>query len=356
MTEPPSSASALISRRELLAGVGAAAVGGTLAGLVGAATAGVAKFPMPTSEELTVLVTGDAGTGNGNQYAVAAAARRVCERTGVDLALGLGDNIYENGPESDTDDEFDTKFERPNAGIDVPWLMILGNHDTSGLIPGSGGAPSRGDHEVAYHHRSPRWYMPSRYYRVALPAANPVVEFFAIDTTPLASAVMQLDPYYAWYGKYAKQQRRWLDAALAESTATWKIVLGHHPLRSNGQHGSAGEYDGITIGHYASGIHVKELYEEVVCGRADLILSGHDHTLQILDTGPTYGGTGQIVCGAAAKRNGAGKRATPAFWEAYDTLGFMMMTIRRDALTIDAYLVDPATGAETMAYRHMVPR
>ncbi|SHN20981.1 hypothetical protein [Streptomyces yunnanensis] len=28
--------------------------------------------------------------------------------------------------------------------------MVLGNHDCSGLIPGSGGAPSRGDREVLY--------------------------------------------------------------------------------------------------------------------------------------------------------------------------------------------------------------
>lgn len=51
---------------------------------------------------------------------VADAARAVCARRGVDLAIGLGDNIYENGPESSTDDEFQSKFERPNTGIDVP--------------------------------------------------------------------------------------------------------------------------------------------------------------------------------------------------------------------------------------------
>ncbi|WP_251077163.1 metallophosphoesterase, partial [Streptomyces benahoarensis] len=90
-------------------------------------------------------MTGDADTGDEAQYAVAAAARDVCRAEGVALAVGLGDNIYENGPESDHDAEFHDKFEKPNSGIDVPWLMVLGNHDCSGLLPGSGGDPSRGD-------------------------------------------------------------------------------------------------------------------------------------------------------------------------------------------------------------------
>ncbi|MEU2432647.1 hypothetical protein ABZ611_24645 [Streptomyces sp. NPDC007861] len=80
-----------------------------------------------------------------------------------------------------------------------------------------------------------------------------------------------------------REQRRWLDSALSASRATWKIMIGHHPYRNNGKHGSAGSYDGFVIGDHTSGIHLKEVYEEVVCGRADLILSGHDHTPQILE-------------------------------------------------------------------------
>ncbi|CAL9597504.1 hypothetical protein SUDANB19_05347 [Streptomyces sp. enrichment culture] len=346
-----------VSRRTVLAGAGGAGAAVVLGGAAAqpARADGVTKLPIPDKAELTVLLTGDAGTGEDGQWAVADAARTVCARQGVDLAIGLGDNIYENGPESDTDDEFRTKFERPNTGIDVPWLMVLGNHDTSGIIPGSGGRPSRGDHEIAYHRHSARWYMPDRYYSVTVPhgAAEPVAEFFALDTTPLSSYVLQTDPEYYWDGPFARRQRAWLDASLAASRARWKFVFAHHPLRNNGTHRNAGEYEGITCGDYLSGKHVKKLYEEVVVGRAEFLLSGHDHTLQILDTTDGHRGTQQIVCGAAAKTKGRASEPTnKAFWEAYDTLGFMLLTINAHQVVVDAYTVDPATAAPTHAHRH----
>ncbi|MFC0601148.1 metallophosphoesterase [Streptomyces palmae] len=313
----------------------------------------VEKFPLPSHPgpdgSYAVLVTGDAGTGNEAQYAVAAAAREICRAEGVRLALGLGDNLYENGPESAHDDEFATKFEQPNTGIDVPWLMVLGNHDCSGLIPGSGGNPARGDREVAYATTSRRWYMPARYYSVALPGAPgsdaPLVEFFALDTNPVASTVVQLDPYFHWDGPYMREQRRWLDAALSASRAQWKIVIGHHPYLNNGKHGNAGSYDGFLIGNYSSGVHLKELYEEVVCGRADLILSGHDHTLQILEPTARSRGTRQIVCGAAGK-SGDGKAhgSTPARFQDFSHHGFMVLKAAADRLTVDVHTVDPDTA------------
>ncbi len=313
-------------------------------------------FPFPEHAngkgEFAILVTGDAGTGDEAQYAVASAARDVCKAEGIGLAVGLGDNIYENGPESDDDSEFQDKFEKPNSGIDVPWLMVLGNHDCSGLIPGSGGDPSRGDREVAYAATSRRWYMPSRYYSVPLPAAEPLVEFFAIDTIPWSSYVAQLDPHYRWDGPYMREQRSWLDGALRNSRARWKVVIGHHPYLNNGKHGSAGSYDGFEIGNYTSGVHLKDMYEKVVCGRADLILSGHDHTLQILEPTARTGGTRQVVCGASAKtEDGTAHFHHPAAWQNFSDHGFMVLKVSGARLTIDAYTVDVATRKATLRHR-----
>ncbi|MER0484086.1 metallophosphoesterase [Streptomyces sp. Edi2] len=313
-------------------------------------------FPFPEHPngdgDFAILVTGDAGTGDEAQYAVAAAARDICKTEGIGLAVGLGDNIYENGPESADDSEFQDKFEKPNGGIDVPWLMVLGNHDCSGLIPGSGGDPSRGDREVAYAATSRRWYMPSRYYSVPLPAADPLVEFFAIDTIPWSSYVAQLDPHYRWDGPYMREQRSWLDGALRASRARWKVVIGHHPYLNNGKHGSAGSYDGFEIGNYTSGVHLKDMYEKVVCGRADLILSGHDHTLQILEPTARTGGTRQVVCGASAKTEGGTAHFhNPAAWQNFSDHGFMVLKVSGARLTIDAYTVDVATRKATLRHR-----
>ncbi|GHA15794.1 hypothetical protein GCM10010329_43540 [Streptomyces spiroverticillatus] len=357
----------IVRRRALLGG---AAAGAALAALPGSAaaearttgaarprTAAVDKFPFPQRPngqgEFAILVTGDAGTGKEEQHAVAAAAREVCRREGIGVAVGLGDNIYENGPESDTDDEFRTKFEEPNTGLDMPWLMVLGNHDCSGLLPGSGGDPSRGDREVSYARSSRRWYMPSRYYTAALPAGgtDPVIEFFALDTNPVASTVAQLDPHYYWNGPYMRAQRAWLDSALTASRARWKVVIGHHPYLNNGKHGSAGSYDGFLVGHYTRGIHLKELYEEVVVGRADLILSGHDHTLQLLEPTTRTAGTRQIVCGASSK-SGDGKAhgKHPATWQNFSDHGFMVLKVSDRAMTVDAYTVDVPSRTARLAH------
>ncbi|MGW7491200.1 metallophosphoesterase [Streptomyces sp. NPDC054786] len=317
---------------------------------------GPGAFPFPEHPdgkgEFAVLVTGDAGTGDEAQYAVAAAARDICKAEGIGLAVGLGDNIYENGPESAHDEEFRDKFEKPNSGIDVPWLMVLGNHDCSGLIPGSGGDPSRGDREVAYATTSRRWYMPGRYYSVPLPTADPLVEFFAIDTIPWSSYVAQLDPYYRWDGPYMREQRSWLEGALRASRARWKVVIGHHPYLNNGKHGSAGSYDGFEIGNYTSGVHLKDMYEKVVCGRADLILSGHDHTLQILEPTARTGGTRQVVCGASAKtEDGKAHFGHAAAWQNFSDHGFMVLKVSGARLTIDAYTVDVPTRQATLRHR-----
>ena len=53
-------------------------------------------------ETLTILVFGDAGTGNAGQHRVGRAMFDVCRVRRCDFAVMLGDNIYENGIEVDS--------------------------------------------------------------------------------------------------------------------------------------------------------------------------------------------------------------------------------------------------------------
>lgn len=348
-----------IGRRGFLAGAATVAAGASLAGLTPAqavpVAAGVTKFGFPSGRSLRVLVTGDAGTGTRTQWAVADAIREQHRRQPVSLALGLGDNIYENGPSDAQDPQFADKFENPNAGLDFPWLMVLGNHDNSALLGGDGGWLLRGNAEVEYHARSPRWWMPSRYYSVPVPAANPVVEFFVLDLNPLAAYLPPLfTPYWAVDGQFMNEQRAWLDRALAESTATWKIVCTHHPYLSNGPHGNAGAYEGLPI-EPINGVHVKRFFEDHVLGRCHLLLSGHDHCLQVLEPTVATRGTRQIVSGAAAKTVGVEGKVrpagvNPALYESYHEPGYMMLDLTANAVDLSVHTVDPATGAATEAY------
>ncbi|MBF6328832.1 metallophosphoesterase [Nocardia transvalensis] len=340
-----------VGRRGFLAG--AAAVAG-LAAVAGTAVAEPAKLPLPTEENPRILLTGDAGTGARPQWLVADAMREFHRREPFSLALGLGDNIYENGPWTDDDQQFADKFEKPNHGLDFPWLMVLGNHDNSSVLPGDAGWLRRGDHEVAYHRRSSRWYMPARYYSVRVPQQRPVVEFFVLDLNPAASYLPQvLDPYWAPQGPFMSEQAAWLDRAVAGSPAKWKIACTHHPYLNNGPHGDAGNYEGVTV-EPLDGRHVKRFFDEHVVGRFQFLLSGHDHSLQVLEPTTQTKGMRQIICGAAAKSvhdeplRGPNPRH-PNLFQTFTDLGFMTMDLTRNTVRLRTITVDAGSGAATVA-------
>ncbi|WP_067695372.1 metallophosphoesterase [Nocardia jejuensis] len=352
-----------VDRRGFLAGAA------TAAGLATVATAAdpawaepapvptVGKTPLPDSNNLRVLITGDAGTGARPQWIVADAMREMHAREPFSLALGLGDNVYEQGPWADDDAQFQAKFEDPNHGLDFPWLMVQGNHDNSSLLPGDGGWLLRGDHEVAYHARSPRWFMPSRYYSVRLPQEQPLVEFFVLDLNPIAAYLPPLfAPYWAADGQFMSEQAAWLDRAIAESPAKWKIACTHHPYLNNGPHGNAGEYEGLAI-EPVNGRFVKDFFEAHVLGRCQFLLSGHDHSLQVLDPNTPSKGTRQIISGAAAKSvhgepSASGSR-TPnsALYQNFDDLGFMVLDLTAASADLGVYTVDLSNGAPTNTFQ-----
>ncbi|CAM2884357.1 metallophosphoesterase [Prescottella defluvii] len=348
-----------IDRRRFLTTAGMTGAAVSLAALAPTAAAAVpgavpagGKHPFPTGSAVRVLVTGDAGTGTPAQWAVADAIRTVHAAEPFGMALGLGDNIYESGPHGDGDVQFATKFEDPNHGLDFPWVMVLGNHDNTAVFPGDGGWLLRGDDEVAYHRTSRRWWMPSRYYSVRVPEENPVVEFFVLDLNPLAAYLPPLFvDYWMPHGQFMNEQRAWLDRAIAESPARWKIACTHHPYLSNGSHGDAGEYDGIPL-EPMNGIHAKRFYEDHVVGRCQFVLSGHDHSLQVLDPTVESKGTRQIVSGATGK-NSHGKSTSPEranLYQNFDDVGFMTMDLSADSVRLRAYTVDISTAAPTLAF------
>ena len=120
-------------------------------------------------DNVSFIVIGDAGTGSKQQYHVAAAIEQICQKKVCDFALGLGDNIYNAGPDSVTDSQFQEKFEKPYQQLNFPFYMVLGNHDSSGLMAGDGGFNARGGIEVEYSQHSQKWTMPERYYRITAP-------------------------------------------------------------------------------------------------------------------------------------------------------------------------------------------
>jgi subtilase family serine protease len=268
-----------------------------------------------TTGAVRFAALGDTGTGDAGQYAGAAALQAKCARSGCDFVALLGDNIYSSGVTSVSDPQFNTKFEQPYAQIDVPFYVVLGNHDYGG--GGIGNEFYKGQFQVDYTAVSSKWRMPGAYYSVV----SGEIELFGLDTN------MQL------YG-LDQQQRADVGDWLDRSTAAWKIALGHHPYRSNGAHGNAGSYhskEGVP-----DGAGIKAFMEDIVCGRADLLLSGHDHNLQWLAPDGTCAGTELIVSGAGssprALKNPSEAGYNPTYFQA-PRLGFVYLIVTAEQLT-----------------------
>jgi len=249
------------------------------------------------------FVIGDWGTGGALQKTVAASMNAVAGEYAVAGILSVGDNIYPSGVTSATDPQWVTKYEKiyalPHLAA-LPWYAILGNHDHR----------SDPDAQIAYGTRNPRWHMPARWHSWTDTIDGVTnLRFVGLDTQP----IMQGDPS-------AAAQLRWLDETLASSRERWKIVLGHHPIRSYGHYG-----DQSTL--------LKRVKPILDKHRVQAYLCGHDHDVQIIrDPSDTFT---CIVSGG-----GAGSRPTskgPNSLYAGTGGGFVMLTLSSASITVDAY-------------------
>ena len=121
--------------------------------------------------------------------------------------------------------------------------------------------------------------MPARYYPrtekidAATIDAKNSVDFFYLDTTPMAGLdAGEMTHHGNVKSQDVPRQMAWFKAALAASTARWKIVVGHHPIYSGGMHGDT---------PYLVK-HVLPLLEK---HGVQAYFNGHDHDLQHLQAG-----------------------------------------------------------------------
>ncbi|AKF06296.1 metallophosphoesterase [Sandaracinus amylolyticus] len=277
----------------------------------------------PPPDDLRFVVMGDTGEGNEGQRAVAVAIRDLCAREGCDFVVLLGDNIYEVGVTSVDDAQWQSKFEEPYRDIDLPFYAVLGNHDYGGaIIPGSGDQWDRGPIEVEYSAHSDRWRMPGTHYTLRF--GN--VGFVMLDT----NSIFYNDARYG-------DQAGWYDGAvdeLREEGAEWILVAGHHPYRSNGSHGNAGNYESrIGIPNLIppiNGANVQRFFDDHVCGTADVYFAGHDHNRQWIDEPEALCGTTMIVSGAGAKLTAFAREDNTTLFQDDQREGFLYVVIEGD--------------------------
>jgi hypothetical protein len=186
-----------------------------------------------------VLAFGDFGQGTTFQKDTAKGMLQYHRSNPFDFGITLGDNFYSVGMDSPSDPRWESWWEDLYTPLGIEIYASLGNHDW--------GQPNSPAAEILYTGKSKSWRMPATHYTFT---AGPA-QFFSLDTDA-----------------FSTNQLLWLKEELQKSTAKWKIVYGHHPIYSHGQHGNTPKL-------------IRDLLP-VLKGRADVYICGHEHDLQHL--------------------------------------------------------------------------
>ena len=259
---------------------------------------------------LNFLVFGDWGrNGEKDQKDVAVQMGIAAKDLGAKFVISVGDNFYENGVKSVDDPQWQSSFEKvyDAPSLQVPWHVALGNHDYHGDC----------DAQIAYGKISQRWTMPARYYsRTEKIDADSTAEFFFLDTTPMKAGDDLAVPLLHLKSQDTKKQLAWFETALAASTAQWKIVIGHHPIYSGGEHGDTP----YLIEH------VLPLLKKY---KVQAWFNGHDHDLQHLQTG----NLNMFCSGAGSKVRETKATALTKF--AKSCSGFTAVSLQEDKMELE---------------------
>jgi tartrate-resistant acid phosphatase type 5 len=263
--------------------------------------------------DLNFLVFGDWGRqGETDQMDVATQMGIAANALKPQFIISVGDNFYEDGVVSTSDPQWETSFENVyhTPALQVPWYVALGNHDYRGSC----------DAQIAYSRLSRRWNMPARYFNLTRQIDTATaVDFFYLDTTPMVKSYWH-EPGYREHVStlYFPKQLACLMAALAASTAPWKIVIGHHPIYSGG---------GI-LGHGDTRELIADVLPLLKQYQVQAYFNGHDHNLQHLKAGTVN-----------LFDSGAGSRARPVFRTRYTKFaeacsGFTAVTLQADCMKV----------------------
>lgn len=263
----------------------------------------------PEAPYLQFIAVGDAGTGGAGQRDVGEAMAEKASRDSVAFVLLLGDNFYEDGVRSVSDEQWETKFEDMywQSSLQIPFYAVLGNHDHR-LNPQA---------QVEYTAASARWRMPDRYYTFSHTIDDTTqVQFFCLDTYPLSDVSRERLQSLPTTSTVTRQLH-WLGRELSATHARWKIVAGHHPVYSGGVHG---DNEGLAA-----------LLEPIFLKHGvDLYLCGHDHDQQLLKP---IKGVHYIVSGAGGKHRDVTWRENTIY--AGTNLGFAFFRVSSNDLLVE---------------------
>ena len=332
----------------------------------------VSALAVPPQEPITFAAIGDSGEAGSAQRLIARRMKTYRDSSArFDFVLMLGDNIYPDGAAS----HFREKFEEPYRDLldaGVKFYASLGNHD---IRRGAEDQPNYAHFNMGGQ----------RFY--SFTKGDGLIEFFALDSTPLTEearrlvekqvdrlkrqkAVLEnqrtrtrrlrsarrrqaatiqsmdkrmedLDALITRQEEFIREQERlagdqisWLRGALTNSRARWKVPFFHHAIYSSAR----------THGTDSGVLRLRALLEPIfIDKKVDVVFAGHDHVYE--RTKPQGPASGHKVYyftqGASAKLRMGDLRPTPFFEKGNDqTYSFLVVKVSQNEMNVEA--VDPS--------------
>ena len=262
------------------------------------------------SQSLTFGVVGDTGKLNDDLRAIALQMSNYhTNKTQLEFVLLLGDNVYDDG----IGQGLATHFEGPFKGLldpGVKFYAVLGNHDIR--------KPEGIKLQTEYAHFNMGG---RRFYSFTMVDGS--VEFFGLDSTALSeeaeklvdanlkrlrpirdrsartltalratrapvsnaekklaavdAKIVESEQFLQVMRAVKEDQLAWLDKALANSSAKWKIVFLHHAIFSSA-------YKRFPLKGHGKDKDVlrlrKLLHDRFVQHKVDVVFGGHDHVFE----------------------------------------------------------------------------
>ncbi|MER3536360.1 MAG: acid phosphatase [Thermus sp.] len=223
-----------------------------------------------------LAVIGDWGAETPYRLEVASALWRFHTQAPLEALFTVGDNFYPRGRVV----EAYLKDLPP-----IPLYPAFGNHDAPALAE-----------------QLDRFRLKRPFYRVK---------------------IGQVEAFVLYSEDFTQAQRSWLERALSESQAPWKLVLLHRPLYSSGLHGGSrslrSALEPLLLRH-----------------RVALVLAGHDHHYERL----LAKGLVHLVTGGGGAWPRAVPMVKPESQKIHVGPNFVVLTVGQNALEVQA--LDPS--------------
>jgi len=253
-------------------------------------------------DKLSFLAVGDWGRdGIAAQVAVANRMKTVANKVNANFVASAGNNFLPHGLPSSNHSKVVSSWSSVYGGMDKDWYVCLGNHDLEGSA----------EAQVDMKKTNPKWHLDKRRF-YALEKKMPNQDCFATPDDLLLLIFLDTTPFIQKYwasgmndttthkhhrmqaslksAEEASVQLQWLDTTLmnynALNSVRWKVVVGHHPIVSNGPTGEITELQ-------------KKIQPILEHRKVHMYINGHDHNLQH----HTKNGVEYVTTGAGSSLN-----------------------------------------------------